>query len=99
MKAKKLIGAVAIAAALVVLPVTAAGATTEYVGGGLWTYGTTLDTVYSNYHHQTKYHTATACHGGFFDQCRQAAATPGAWANAVHAKTWIGGNTAYWNTY
>lgn len=99
MKVKKLIGAAAAAAVLVLLPVAGAAATTESVGGGLWSYGTTIDTVYSNYHHPDLYHSATACNDGVVDKCHQAAAARGAWANASNAKSWLGGNTAYWNTY
>ena len=98
MKARKLVGTAAAVAALVLLPVAAAAADTVQVGGGLWSYGVTIDNVYSNYHHPSRYHTATACNGGWVDQCRQAAASAGAWANATSARS-ITGNTAYWNTY
>ncbi|MBX3098325.1 MAG: lactococcin 972 family bacteriocin [Salinibacterium sp.] len=96
---KKLVGVGVAAAALVLLPVAGALATTVNVGGGLWSYGTTIDTVYSNYHHGSLYHSATACHSGWVDRCHQASASAGAWANASNAKSPWGGNTAYWNTY
>ena len=98
MKARKLVGTAAAVAALVLLPVGVAAAETVQAGGGLWSYGVTTDVVYSNYHHPSLYHTATACNGGWFDQCRQAAAAAGAWANASSARS-LTGNTAYWNTY
>ena len=99
MKARKLVGTAAAVAALVLLPVAAAAADVVYVGGGLWSYGVTAATVYSNYHHPSRYHSATACNAGAFDQCHQSAAAAGAWASAVNAKSLFGGNTAYWNTY
>ena len=96
-------GAVLVAAAaLVVLPVTAANAsaTSTNAGGGLWQYGVEtglVGHVYSNYHHATKNHTATACDGSISHTCKQAAAIKNAWAKASTNKS-NGGNTAYWNT-
>ena len=99
MKAMKKVGIGAAAVgALVLIPVAIAGATTIQVGGGLWSYGTTTDSVYSNYHHGAVYHSATACNSAATDKCHQAAAAPGAWANASNVRT-IWGNTAYWNKY
>ncbi|MBU1587763.1 MAG: lactococcin 972 family bacteriocin [Actinobacteria bacterium] len=99
MKAVKKVGIVAaITAALALVPVGVAAATTVQVGGGLWSYGTTTDVVYSNYHHGGAYHSATACNQAAFDKCHQSAAAPGAWANASNVRT-LWGNTAYWNTY
>ncbi|MBN9238409.1 MAG: hypothetical protein BGO97_01900 [Micrococcales bacterium 70-64] len=99
MNARKLVCAAAAVAALVLLPVAAAQATSESVGGGFWTYGTNSTEVYSNYHHPSLYHTATACNAGVYDKCHQVAAEPGAWARASNALSWLGGNRAYWNTY
>lgn len=100
MKASKLIATGSVVAAMVLLPVVAAAATTEYVGGGLWQYGTTSSEVYSNYHHASLYHSSTACNNGLLgDTCDQDVAEAGAWSEASIAKSWSGGNTAFWNTY
>jgi lactococcin 972 family bacteriocin len=100
MKASKLIATGSVVAALVLLPTVAALATTENVGGGLWQYGTTTADVYSNYHHPSLYHSSTACNAGVLgDKCDQGVAAAGAWAYASIGKSWLGGNTAYWNTY
>ncbi|WP_345761903.1 lactococcin 972 family bacteriocin [Diaminobutyricibacter sp. McL0608] len=90
------------AAAMVSLPVTAANASTTSTnaGGGLWQYGVDsglVGKVFSNYHHATKNHTATACDGSLAHTCKQAAAIKGAWAKASTNKS-NGGNTAFWNT-
>ncbi len=90
------------AAAMVALPVTAANAssTSTNAGGGLWQYGVEaglVGHVYSNYHHSSKNHTATACDGSIAHTCKQAAAIKGAWAKAATNKS-NGGNTAFWNT-
>jgi lactococcin 972 family bacteriocin len=94
--------AVLVAAAMVVLPVTAANAssTSTNAGGGLWQYGVEsglVGKVYSNYHHASKNHTATACDGSLSHHCKQVAAVKGAWAKASTNKS-NSGNTAYWNT-
>ena len=100
MKAKKLIATGSLIAAMVVLPAVAAAATTVTVGGGLWQYGTTSSDVYSNYHHASLYHSSTACNDGVLgDTCDQDVAAAGAWSYALISKSWLGGNTAYWNTY
>ena len=100
MKASKLIATGSVAAAMVLLPVAMAGATTESVGGGLWQYGTTSSDVYSNYHHASLYHSSTACNNGVAgDICHQDVREAGAWSYATIGKSWLGGNTAYWNTY
>jgi lactococcin 972 family bacteriocin len=100
MKASKLIATGSVVAGLVLLPVAAAAATTVSVGGGLWQYGVTSSQVYSNYHHASLYHSSTACNRAVLgDRCRQAVAAAGAWSYASIAKSWDGGNTAYWNTY
>ena len=94
-----------VAAALAVAPAAAAtaavtGTNATNAGGGMWQYGITgtlSGTVYSNYHHATKYHTATACDGALFKTCKQSAAAAGSWAKAATVKS-NGGNTAFWNT-
>jgi len=96
MQKRKLGMVLALAGVLVVAPVAAAGATTVAVGGGLWTYGVDWQNVFSNYHHSTKYHSATACSSSW--DCRQVSAAPGAWANASKYRS-IADNSAYWNTY
>lgn len=100
MKASRLIATGSAVAALVLLPTAAALATTVNVGGGLWQYGTTSTEVYSNYHHPSLYHSSTACNAGALgDKCDQGVAAAGAWSYASIGKSWLGGNTAYWNTY
>jgi len=82
-------------------PSVRAGDTTAKVGGGLWQYGVTswfVGTVYSNYHHATKYHTATACDGALLKTCTQVAAAANKWAKASKPAS-PSGNTASWNTY
>lgn len=96
MRMKKILTVVAVTGALVLAPAGAALATTVSVGGGLWTYGVSWPNVYSNYHHGSKYHSATACSSSW--QCVQASAAPGAWANASKYQS-LNQNTSYWNTY
>ncbi|MEV7035684.1 lactococcin 972 family bacteriocin [Streptomyces sp. NPDC093272] len=74
--------------------------TVENVGGGTWSYGTTVSgtskTCYSNYIHQTKQHSATAKMSSYNKKVTEDA---GIWANA---KVGAGpGSTcyAYWATY
>ncbi len=104
MRITKLVTVGIIAAVLGVAPVTSASAVVATgdnaatVGGGTWQYGTNSSSVYSNYHHPTKSHTATACDGSIFKGCTQAVAVKNSFARASHAKTFIGGNTAFWNT-
>lgn len=109
MRIRNIVFAAAAAVALTVAPVSAASAVAPKtvaasgdnaltVGGGTWQYGTTSASVYSNYHHPTKSHTATACDGSIFQGCTQAVAVKGNWARASRTKTFIGGNTAFWNT-
>lgn len=76
-------------------------ATSVAVGGGLWQYGrdgAPFGTSWSNYHHATKYHSATACNGALFQTCKQVTAAKNVWAKASTAAS-LSGNTAYWNTY
>ncbi len=75
--------------------------TTKNVGGGLWQYGrdgAPFGTSWSNYHHATKYHSATACNGALFQTCKQVTAAKNVWAKASVTAS-LFGNTAYWNTY
>lgn len=100
MKKKFLGAAVALAAVvLVAAPATSASAGTVSAGGGLWDYGVGTVNVWSKYHHATKYHSATACNGNIWNECRKAVAEKNKWASATIGKTPSGGNTAYWNTY
>ncbi|MBN9182302.1 lactococcin 972 family bacteriocin [Microbacterium sp.] len=75
--------------------------TTKKVGGGLWQYGRDgfpFGNSWSNYHHPTKYHSATACDGAIFVTCKQVVKAKNVWAKAsVPASPAF--NTAYWNTY
>ena len=96
MRGKKILTVLAITGALVVAPAAGAMATTVAVGGGLWTYGVNWQNVYWNYHHASRYHSATACSSDW--DCVQSSAAPGAWANASKYRS-INQNTAYWNTY
>lgn len=96
MRKNKLFATFAVAAALTMVPATAALATTVSVGGGLWSYGVSWPNVYSNYHHGSLYHSATACSSS--SDCVQVAAAAGAWANASKYQSCCY-NTAYWNTY
>ena len=99
MRLKKIFAAVLVAGALSVAPAMAASAdsTTVEVAGGLWQYGVENGTVFSNFHHPTRSHTATACDGAIFMECVQTAAVANAWARASTGATWLGGNTAYYN--
>ncbi|REJ06421.1 lactococcin 972 family bacteriocin [Microbacterium bovistercoris] len=90
----KLIAASALALAMAVGSVTAANATTEYVGGGTWQYwvdyGT--DTNYSGYYHGSAYHRASVSNG---TGTVREYANAGSWARAMQsAAAW--GNKAYW---
>ena len=94
------LAAAAMALAVVLAPTAAAeaGTTTKKIGGGLWEYGVE-SVVFSYYHHAKLYHSATACDGAIFQTCKKKSAAPGAWAKTSTSKTFIGGNTAYWDTY
>jgi len=95
-RSKKVAAAFAVAAALTLAPAAAAMATTVPAGGGLWSYGVAWPNVYSNYHHPTRYHSATACSSSY--SCVQAAAAGGSWANASKYQS-LADNSAYWNVY
>jgi lactococcin 972 family bacteriocin len=101
-KRGSLTGLVAAAMALAVVFAPTAGAeagtTTKKVGGGLWEYGVEA-VVFSHYHHAKLYHSATACDGAILKTCKKKSAAPNAWAKTSTAKTFIGGNTAFWDTY
>lgn len=90
------VGAPAGVAASLIVPQT-----TKSIGGGLWQYGrdgAPFGTSWSNYHHATKYHSATACDGAIFQTCKQVTAAKNKWAkSSTPASPW--GNTAWWNTY
>jgi lactococcin 972 family bacteriocin len=98
MNKRKILMLGAVVGALLCTPAVAASATTASVGGGFWSYGVTSSTVYSNYHHPSRYHTATACNGSLGSPCLQVAAAAGAWANSSLPKS-IVSNSAYWATY
>lgn len=95
------LAAAAIALAVVFTPVSGAqaGTTVKKAGGGLWEYGVENIQVFSNYHHAKKYHSATACDGSIIRHCAKKSAAPGKWAKAAKGATYVGGNTAYWDTY
>lgn len=99
MRFKKTITSAAVAAALVLIPVSAASAQTwtSTPGGGTWQHGVEGGAVFSYYHHPGKSHTATACNSGVFDKCRQVVAVKNQWARASNTASWNGGNTAFWN--
>lgn len=94
------LAAAGVALTVVLTPMAGAeaGTTTKKVGGGLWEYGVE-SVVFSHYHHAKKYHSATACDGGIVMHCSKKSAAPGSWAKASTGKTYLGGNTAYWDTY
>ncbi|RUQ96923.1 lactococcin 972 family bacteriocin [Labedella endophytica] len=92
------VAGVAVTVALTPMAGAEAGTTTKKVGGGLWEYGVN-SSVFSYYHHQKKYHSATACNNAMFNQCKKTSSAPGAWARATQSKSYFGGNTAYWSTY
>ncbi|MEA2015748.1 MAG: lactococcin 972 family bacteriocin [Actinomycetota bacterium] len=75
--------------------VAAAGSGGGYVGGGYWIWEN-ISGIYarSEYHHPTKYHSATACVG---NSCKKVYASSGNWAKA--AKWGVGTTRVYWNTY
>lgn len=99
MKLKRTLAAAAIGVVLAVIPVTSAMAlTSESAGGGLFQYGVEGGKVLSNYHHGSKYHTATACSNAIVSPCTQVAAAPGSWARASTTASWLGGNKSWWNT-
>lgn len=93
----------ALAIGLAVVPVTAANAalTSQSAGGGLWQWGIQSGQVVSNYHHATRYHTATACDDRVFQTCIQKAAAANAWAKAsTSAGSSFGAtNKSYWNAF
>ncbi len=103
-KLLSIVGASALALGLttVALPETAANASSAVTnaGGGVWEYGVEtglVGHVYSNYHHATKGHTATACDGSLAHTCKRIVAVKGYWAKASTNKS-NGGNTPFWNT-
>lgn len=67
---------------------------TEYVGGGVWNHGISIDWVYSNYNHASKTHSATTT--------TKVAVDASGWKSAnVEAKTGLyatlTGNKVNWN--
>lgn len=74
--------------------------TTVNVGGGTWTYGTSMgfngNTVYSNYYHPTLYHSSTAIIGS---QDNTSYADAGQWSYASANGSLFATGYAYWNTY
>lgn len=89
----KTLAATLAAGAMLLSGVSAAQATSVSREGGSWNYGVTGKYTYSNYHHSTRTHKATACGSG----CAYAGWTsPGAWANA-QAISALGGNTAFYD--
>lgn len=76
-------------------------ATVVNVGGGTWNYGTayvfpTSKRVWSNYVHNSKYHSATSIIGST-QQKRFAPATQ--WANTSLTGPATAGTATYWATY
>lgn len=98
-KAVHTLVAIGAALALVAVPAGSASATlkSERAGGGLFQYGVENGKVYSNFHHRTRYHTATACNSGWVNPCKQVAASKDRWAKSTVPSSWDGGNKAYWN--
>ncbi|TXK18985.1 lactococcin 972 family bacteriocin [Homoserinibacter sp. GY 40078] len=90
-----------VAAGLVAGGAVAAHATTEYVGGGKWSYGVYEPAntvyVYSNYYHPSKKHRSTVqVHNG--TQYRSKDAPAGKTAEIERATSY-GGNKAWWYAY
>lgn len=78
-------------------------ATTKKVGGGTWTYGRTAvafpnDKCFSNYVHNSVYHSATTIFG---DGNSKKFADPSLYANSSVTKNgfFTTGCKSYWNTY
>ncbi|WP_079052007.1 lactococcin 972 family bacteriocin [Streptomyces regalis] len=74
--------------------------TVKDVGGGTWSYGTTLSgttkTCYSNYIHQSKEHSATA---KMADYSKKVTEVAGVWANAKVGASPGSTCYTYWATY
>lgn len=90
---------IALVAAGVAVPALAANAGGGWRDGGFWDYGKSGGNVYSNYHHQTKYHSATACDYSLGAPCLRVTREPGAWAYAAVPDRWFGVDDAFWATY
>lgn len=81
---------------------TPLASTTTKVGGGTWTYGRVYagdwnDKCFSNYVHNSAYHSATTI---FADKNSKKFADPSLYANTSVIKNWsTGGCQSYWNTY
>jgi lactococcin 972 family bacteriocin len=82
----------AVVAGLLVVGTTSAQAATP-PEGGTWNYGVTGKYTYSNYHHSSRIHKATACGVGCVTSGWIA---PNYWASA-QAISALGGNTAYYD--
>ncbi|RKS10277.1 lactococcin 972 family bacteriocin [Nocardiopsis sp. Huas11] len=94
---KRVSVAVLLASGLAVGTAGVAAATTSYVGGGTWQHGVTglpgAGTTYSNYHHGSVCHGATAVG----QTTKRVSAGAGAWANTSVPRA-IGNNQSYWRT-
>ncbi|MFF4653581.1 lactococcin 972 family bacteriocin [Streptomyces sp. NPDC001380] len=79
---------------------TVTPSTVVNTGGGTWSYGTVADGIYkgcySDYIHNTKYHSATAVIANSTDKTY---ANAGYWADAYAVAGWAYTCNAYWSTY
>jgi lactococcin 972 family bacteriocin len=89
----------ALVAAGVTVPALAANAGGGWRDGGFWDYGKQGGEIYSNYHHGSKYHSATACDYDLFNPCQRVMSAPGGWAYAHVPDRWFGVDDAFWATY
>lgn len=81
MRFKKPLQALVVSAALVGAAATPALAITENVGGGTWNYGTSKETVWSNYWHTSAKH-GSSVRNGYGDEERSACKNADTWSYA-----------------
>ncbi|MPY58183.1 lactococcin 972 family bacteriocin [Streptomyces spongiae] len=81
MRFKKPLQALVVSAAFVTAAAAPALAVTKEVGGGTWSYGTTSETVWSNYFHSSSKH-GSSVRNGYGDEERSACVNADKWSYA-----------------
>lgn len=106
MKSRKIVGAVGLAAVLVVGTAGAAfadSAHTEYPGGGTWSWGETWQAgtnylAYSNYFHGSKSHKGTTCINNTSNCNTSGWISAGQWAYSNKLYDYVNTPKRYWDS-
>lgn len=96
MKLKKVIASLAVSIAVLGAGATSVFATTEYVGGGTWNYGTNDTTVWSNYYHGSKIHRSSVIGAYYYNSGWK---SPGVWSYASAPERDGVVDESFWDVY